>query len=90
MLKELINLVSNSTLQLPAVEVCLALSVLSLSMVFRLTRFGLIFAYLLSYRWGWSLFVGKSEEYMLGYLVFGMITGILTVIGMIQSDHMDD
>ncbi len=90
MINTLLHIFQNATLQLPAMEVVLSLAVLSLSLVFRLTRFGLIFAYVLSYRWGWTLFVGRSEKFMLAYLLFGTVTGILTIIGMMQNSQLED
>jgi hypothetical protein len=40
-------------------------------------------AYLFVYRWGWLFFMEQPQEMLVGYLIFGCIVGILTVVGML-------
>ncbi len=79
----------NARLDLPALEVTSLLVILAFCLVFRMTRTGLIIAYLFAYRWGWMVIVGNEESNMLWYLIFGVAVGILTVIGMMRTPHND-
>lgn len=82
-----ITTLKDATITLPAFEVVFILSMLACFLVARMPRIGLITAYVFAYRWGWSIFVEHSANAMLPYLVFGVIVGILTVIGLMRSPH---
>ena len=85
MLKELITLISGATITLPVVEVCALLSLLSVCLVFKCTKVGLVAAYLFIYRWGWLFLTGGGDNFLLSYLILGSVVAILTVIGMLTS-----
>ena len=88
MLNEFINIISEASLPLPALEIAILLVSLTLCLVFRLNRIGLVIAYLFAYRWGWIVFVERSQSFLTVYLLFGSIVGILTVAGLLKSpDH---
>jgi hypothetical protein len=85
MFSQFLTLVRNATITLPAVELTLLLGLLTLTLVFRMARTGLMVGYLFVYYWGWNLFVGHRSEFMIAYLVFGGGVGVLTVIGMLRG-----
>ena len=85
MLKIFFNLMSEATLTLPAMEVTLLLAALSCCLVLKLTRTGLIIAYLFIYRWAWLIMKDSGHDFLLLFLVFGVIIGVLTVISMLRS-----
>ena len=73
-----------STVTFPSGEVLLLISVLTISLLYRAKRIGLLFAYLFAYRWGWLVVSEGNTEYqawILGaYLIFGMAVGIIAVV----------
>ncbi len=84
-MSEAIEIVKTAVLPLPAIEIAALLGLLSACLVFRLTKVGLIGAYMFAYRWGWIVFMNQSQRFLMGYLVFGCAVGILTVVGMLRS-----
>jgi hypothetical protein len=84
---ELFSMINSASITLPAIHLTILLVVLTVCLVLRLTRTGLITAYLFIYWWGWTLFAGKGQNFFMGYLVFGMIVGIITIIGLVLSHH---
>ena len=87
MFAETFAILQKASLTLPAMEVITLLAALTVCLVLRFTRVGLIVAYLFVYRWGWACFVGMSDGYLMAYLVFGTVAGILTVIGMLRTSN---
>ncbi len=85
MLEELRAILTTATLTLPAIEVAALIIIISLCLVFKVNRVGLIVAYLFSYRWGWLLCMGQGKEVLIPYLVFGCTVIILTVVSMLRS-----
>ena len=84
-IKEIFNTLNGAVLELPALEVTALIILLTCCLVFRFTRTGLIAAYIFAYRWGWVFFSEQPHEMLMGYLIFGCVVGILTVIGMLQT-----
>lgn len=84
-LKELFISMQNANLSLPALEVSLLLVVLTCCLVFRFSKTGLIASYIFSYRWGWLFFTDHEQEYLLAYLVFGIVVGTLTVVQLMRA-----
>ena len=82
-MNELLSLLRDACIPLPVVELSLLILLLSVSLVFRLTRFGLITAYLFVYRWGLLFFLKQGSQLVAFYLVFGFAIGIATIIGLI-------
>lgn len=87
MLKDLVSVVREATLTLPALELSVLIAGLSCCLVFRVTRTGLFIAYLFIYRWGWLVLVNSGQGLLVAYLVFGMLIGIATVVGMMRAPH---
>lgn len=89
MAENLVSVVTDATLTLPAFELTILLAGLSCCLVCRFTRTGLLIAYLFIYRWGWLVVADKGERLIVAYLVFGMLIGIVTVVGMLRAptDH---
>lgn len=83
MLKNVLHIIQQSELSLPALEVVLLVSLLSLSLVFRYNRFGIMTAYLFAYRWGWLIARSFPSEARFGYIVLGILVGVLSVAGML-------
>ena len=85
-LDELFNVIRHSSLPLPGLEVAALLVILSACLLFRYSRIGLITAYIFAYRWGWMVFAEQHEtQYLFGYLIFGILAGVVGVIGMLHS-----
>jgi hypothetical protein len=87
MIQSVLTLVKTASITLPALEVTILLALLSFCLVLRLTKIGLITAYLFIYRWGWLIFVEKDQHFLTSYLIFGTAVGIITSAGMIFSHH---
>ena len=83
-IKEVFNITQHATLPLPAMEVTALIVLLTFCLLFKLTRTGLMIAYLFVYRWGWLFFVEQSQDMLLGYMTFGCVVGVLTVVGMLR------
>ena len=82
MLEELTEVISTSQLTLPAFELVMLMILLSLALLFRYSRTGIILAYLFAYRWGWEITNNLSDGAHLAYMGFGVVVGILSVLGM--------
>ena len=82
MFEEPNQVITSSRLTLPAFELVLLMVLLALSLLFRYSRTGILIAYLFAYRWGWAITKGLGKEAQLGYLIFGMVVGVLAVIGL--------
>ena len=83
--KGIFQVTSHATLELPAIEVTALVILLACCLLFRFTRTGLLVAYLFVYRWGWLFFMEQPQEMLFGYMFFGCVVGILTVISMLRS-----
>jgi len=87
MFQEFLTVVKTASITLPAIELSLLLLVLTVCLVFRLTKIGLISAYLFAYKWGWVVFAERDSHFLMAYLIFGTAVGISTVTGMILSSR---
>ncbi len=76
-----LRLVSQAVITLPLLELCILILVISVCLVFRLSRFGLITAYLFVYRWGLLFFLRQAQHMLLPYLILGFGVGIATIVG---------
>ena len=83
---DLLHTFETSLVSLPASEVMVMLGLLTIFMLFRCNRIGLVVAYLFAYRWGWLFFQqsfgAQFRDYVMGYYVFGAVVFLLVVIGM--------
>jgi hypothetical protein len=87
MLESFFKIVSDASIELPAIEVTVLLILMAVCLVSKHTRVGLVATYVFAYRWGWSIFAEHSLGFLSAYLFFGMITGILTVVALITDKH---
>lgn len=87
MFKAFIKVASEASIELPALEVTVLLVLMSICLATKHQRVGLVATYIFAYRWGWTIFVGQDISFLAGYLVFGVLTGILTVVGLMTEKH---
>jgi hypothetical protein len=85
--KEFFDLLQSATITLPVIEVAFLMIALSFCLVFGHTRFGLIAAYVIVYRWGWQFLTGSGEDFILWYFILGSLVGVLTIIGLMAPPH---
>ena len=89
---ELLQLIKCASVPVPVSELILLLGSLSLCMLFRLPRLGLIFAYICTLHMGW-LFCerellshpGQSGPFVAIYFFFGGLILFLAIITMLRS-----
>lgn len=85
---------SHATFSMPGMEALVLLIILTICMLLRINRAGLVTAYIFAYRWG-LLF---GEQYFAGdvkvfhvfftsYIVFGILVLTLAMIAMIMASH---
>ena len=90
-MNEFLQTVRQAQVSIPTIELLLLLVLLTFSLVFKSTRTGLLVAYVFIYRWGWlffkEMFLDQHGSYLLGYLVFGAIILLLTVIAMLHPNE---
>ena len=81
MLNELFHAFQQSSITLTTLEVMILLVVITLCLLMRWNRFGLIVAYVNAYRWGWQFFYesfqGQFQIYLVGYYIFGACVAIV-------------
>jgi hypothetical protein len=83
-LVELYGNLTSTEVTVPALEMLLLLAVLTVCLVCRFTRSGLLFSFLGTYRWAWLLlrdeFAHSNPIYLYAYFGFGIAVVILAVI----------
>jgi hypothetical protein len=86
-MNELFQTVQQTQVPIPTIELLLLLIVLTVSLVFKSTRIGLLAAYVFVYRWGWlffrETFHGQNDLFLFGYLIFGALVILLSIILML-------
>ena len=90
-MNEFLQTVQQTQVPIPTIELLLLLIILTVSLVFKSTRIGLLVTYVFVYRWGWlffkETFSGQHESFLLGYLVFGALAILLIAIVMFNSNE---
>jgi hypothetical protein len=90
MMNELLEAAKQTQVPIPTIELLLLLVILTISLIFKATRVGLLMAYLFVFRWGWLFFhetlQGQNQSFMIGYLAFGILVVLLSLIIMIGSN----
>jgi hypothetical protein len=86
-----VETVRHAQIAAPSLELMLLLGILTLSLVFRAIRTGLLIAYLFAFRWGW-IFVSetlaqKDTVYLQAYAFLGVFVMILGIIGMMHGEN---
>lgn len=86
--------IQDAVITIPLVEIIILFLLLTVFMLLRLSRTGLIITYLFTYRWGWffcfenNVFDPKIKTlFLTGYIVFGIIVLTLTAIAMMLSSR---
>jgi hypothetical protein len=91
---ELLKGFEHSSILLPTWDVMILLVVITLCLLFRWNRAGLIIAYVDAYRWGWVFFnesfKGLFQTYLIGYYIFGVVVVLLYLLSWYFSDHTQD
>jgi hypothetical protein len=85
MFQKFMELIQGATVSLPAVELSALILVLTLALMFRFSRSGIIAAYLFTYKRGWNFLTDHNQGYLMCYLIFGVLVGVLGVISMLIS-----
>jgi len=85
MINEIIQILRNATICLPALEIILLITILTVCLTSSYSKVGLIAACLFTYKWGFQLFIREGDRYLTMYVICGSLVCILTVIGMIQT-----
>ena len=87
-MKDVLSVMLHSDATLPSLEVMLLLTILTLCLLFKTNKIGLVASYIFAYRWGWLIFeksFGHDLTYMYGYMGFGFLALIFAVIGMFRT-----
>ena len=81
---------------IPGMEAMALLIVLTICLLFRITRTGLVTAYIFTYRWGLlfgeQYFAGDAQVYSIflaSYIVFGILVLTLAMVAMMVATHSD-
>ena len=88
-MNEFFDIVKQTAVPIPTLELLALLIILSVSLIFKSTRVGLLVAYLFVFRWGWlfiqETFHGQNETLLVSYLIFGVVVTALSVVVMLRS-----
>ena len=89
-MNEFLEIVNQTTVPIPTLEILALLVILTISLIFKSTRVGLLMAYLFVFRWGWlfihATFGEEHEIFMISYLVFGAFVTALSIVMMLRSE----
>lgn len=89
MFQEFVYIFGKATLTLPSAELCVLLAALTICLVFRMARLGLVLAFVFIYRWCWMLIASQDRTLVTAYAFFGIAVLILTVVGMVAPHRKD-
>lgn len=85
---------SHATISIPGMEAMVLLILLTICLLFRITRTGLVMAYIFTYRWGLlfgeQYFAGDARVYhvfLTSYIVFGILVLTLAMVAMMVAAH---
>ena len=83
---------SHAMISIPGMEAMILLILLTICLLFRITRIGLVVAYIFTYRWGMlfgeQYFAGDTRVYhvfLTSYIVFGILVVTLAVVAMMVT-----
>ena len=87
-MNEFLEIAKQTNVPIPTLELLALLAILTVSLIFKSTRIGLLMAYLFVFRWGW-LFIQETfqqhDTFVVSYLVFGLLVTVLSVVMMFRS-----
>lgn len=81
------QIIKNSQLTLPSLEVALFVVLLSLCLLYRYNRAGIVVAYLFAARWGWMVVHNLPTAARTSYIIFGILVGALAIVSMLSDPH---
>ena len=88
-MNEFLEIAKQTNVPIPTLELLALLIILTVSLVFKSTRSGLLMAYLFVFRWGWlffhETFRDQHETFLISYLAFGVLVTVLSVIMMFRA-----
>ena len=88
-MRDFLEVVRHAQITMPSLEVMLLFILLSLTLLLRANRIGLVAAYLFVYRWGWIFFqesFGRDQlAFQYSYILMGGIVLVLSVISMFRG-----
>jgi hypothetical protein len=86
--------IQDIAISIPLVELIISFLLLTVCLLLRFARTGLIISYLFTYRWGWffclnnNIFDPKTKSlFLAGYVIFGILALTLTIIAMTISSR---
>ncbi len=79
-----------ASISLPVMEITGLITIVSLCLVFRYNRIGLVTAYLFAYRWGWLFVSSQYQTARIPYIWFGGAVAALTVFSMIRDTSLGE
>ena len=88
-MNEFVEIIKQTNVPIPTLELLALLVMLTISLIFKATRIGLLVAYLFVFRWGWlffhETFLDQHESFLFSYLAFGALVTVLSVVMMFRS-----
>lgn len=85
---------NHATISVPGMEAIVLLILLTICLLFRITRTGLVAAYIFTYRWGLlfgeQYFAGDQRVYQVfltSYIVFGILVLTLALVAMMLASR---
>jgi hypothetical protein len=85
MLKTAYQIIKNSQLSLPSIEVSLFVILLAAALLFRYNRAGMVVAYAFAARWGWMVAGSLPTPARTAYVIFGVLVGALAIVSMLSD-----
>jgi hypothetical protein len=85
MVNDILKTIGSTQISLPTGEMMILLALLTLCLLAKATRTGLLTAYFFVFRWGWIFFqqnFGTDTSMFRGYVILGIIIPGLAVIRM--------
>jgi hypothetical protein len=79
------TILRSSDMDIPAAEPFILVVILTLAILLRYPRFGLLAAYLFAYKWCWSLAMELPLQAQIAYTFFGVLVGLFAVVGLMQD-----
>ena len=83
---------SNAMIYIPGMEAMVLLILLTICLLLRVNRIGLVLAYIFTYRWGLlfgeQYFAGDAQVYhifLTSYIVFGILVMTLAMVAMMMA-----
>lgn len=84
-LDSLLTTLRATDMDVPATEPFILVVLLTLAILLRFPRFGLLAAYLFAYKWCWGLVTGLHLHAQIAYTFFGVLVGLFAVVGLMHD-----